>query len=150
MDVVEDVVEDTLADDNDRCILVVEDNVEIGRFCTQILDDLGYGTTLAQTAEAGLAEIEAAPSRFDAVFSDVVMPGMGGLELAKRLRATHPGLPVVLTSGYSHVLVQDDAHGFDLVRKPYSAAQVDGALRSATRRRRRADMRPAPVQETTS
>ncbi len=148
MDVVEDAVpDDAQADDGDRCILVVEDNVEIGRFCTQILDDLGYGTILAQSAEAALAEIEAAPSRFDVVFSDVVMPGMGGLELAKRLRATHPGLPVVLTSGYSHVLAQDDAHGFDLVRKPYSAAQVDGALRSATRRRRRAGARSAAMRE---
>jgi signal transduction histidine kinase/CheY-like chemotaxis protein/catechol 2,3-dioxygenase-like lactoylglutathione lyase family enzyme len=139
MDVVEDAVhDDAQADDEARCILVVEDNVEIGRFCTQILHDLGYGAILTETAEAALAEIEAVPSRYDAVFSDVVMPGMGGFELAKRLRETHPGLPVVLTSGYSHVLAQDDAHGFDLVRKPYSAAQVDGALRSATRRRRRA------------
>ncbi|MFC6738186.1 ATP-binding protein [Methylobacterium tardum] len=139
MDVAEDAVhDDAQADDEARCILVVEDNVEIGRFCTQILHDLGYGAILTETAEAALAEIEAVPSRYDAVFSDVVMPGMGGFELAKRLRETHPGLPVVLTSGYSHVLAQDDAHGFDLVRKPYSAAQVDGALRSATRRRRRA------------
>jgi FixJ family two-component response regulator len=84
------------------------------------------------------------------VFSDVVMPGMGGFELAKRLRETHPGLPVVLTSGYSHVLAQDDTHGFDLVRKPYSAAQVDGALRSATRRRRRAGVHPAFIREMSS
>ena len=151
VDVVEDAVpHDAHADDEDRCILVVEDNVEVGQFCTQILDDLGYGTILAQSAEAALAEIEAAPSRFDAVFSDVVMPGMGGFELAKRLRETHPGLPVVLTSGYSHVLAQDDTHGFDLVRKPYSAAQVDGALRSATRRRRRAGVHPAFIREMSS
>jgi signal transduction histidine kinase len=117
------------------CVLVVEDNVEVGRFCTQILHDLGYGSLLASSAEEALAEIEAIPFRFDAVFSDVVMPGIGGFELAKRLRATHPELPVILTSGYSHVLAQDDTHGFDLVRKPYSAHQLDGALRSATRRR---------------
>ncbi|PIK72338.1 hybrid sensor histidine kinase/response regulator, partial [Methylobacterium frigidaeris] len=121
-------------EDGDQCILVVEDNVEIGRFCTQILHDLGYGTVLAQTAEAALAEIEAVPFRFDAVFSDVVMPGMGGIELAKRLRELHPELPVVLTSGYSHVLASDDAHGFELVRKPYSAEQVGKVLRAATAR----------------
>lgn len=60
---------------------------------------------------------------------------MGGFELAKRLRDLHPELPVILTSGYSHVLAQNDAHGFDLVHKPYSADQIDGVLRSATRRR---------------
>ena len=119
----------------DRCILVVEDNVEIGRFCTQILHDLGYGTMLAPTAEAALAEIEAMPFRVDAVFSDVVMPGMGGIELAKRLRAIRPDMPVVLTSGYSQVLAQEEAHGFALVRKPYSAKEVGQALHTAIARK---------------
>ncbi|WP_422230734.1 ATP-binding protein [Methylorubrum rhodinum] len=130
-------------EDGDQCILVVEDNVEIGRFCTQILHDLGYGTVLAQTAEAALAEIEAVPFRFDAVFSDVVMPGMGGIELAKRLRDIHPEMPVVLTSGYSHVLAREDAHGFEFLRKPYSAEEVGKVLRAATARRPK--VRPTPT-----
>ena len=129
------VQDEEVADPAGLCVLVVEDNVEVGRFCTQVLHDLGYGSLLVPSAEAALAEIEAVPFRFDAVFSDVVMPGMGGLELASRLRDLHPELPVILTSGYSHVLAQDDAHGFDLVRKPYSAHQLDAALRSAVRRR---------------
>ncbi|MBE7199430.1 MAG: response regulator, partial [Parafilimonas terrae] len=74
------------------------------------------------------------PFRFDAVFSDVVMPGMGGIELAKRLRELHPEMPVILTSGYSHVLAQDEAHGFELVRKPYSAEQIGKVLRAAIKR----------------
>ncbi|WP_425284800.1 PAS domain-containing protein [Methylobacterium gossipiicola] len=112
-------------------ILVVEDNLDVGRFCTQLLQDLGHETVWAHNAEAALAEIEADSSRFDAVFSDVVMPGMGGVALAHRLRATHSGMPVILTTGYSGVLAEDDTHGFDLVRKPYSAEQVANALRDA-------------------
>ena len=131
-------------EDGDQCILVVEDNVEIGRFCTQILHDLGYSTVLTQTAEAALAEIEAVPFRFDAVFSDVVMPGMGGIELAKRLRALHPEMPVVLTSGYSHVLAGNDAHGFEFVRKPYSAEEVRKVLREAVAAKPK--VRPAPAE----
>ena len=131
-------------EDADQCILVVEDNVEIGRFCTQILHDLGYGTLLTQTAEAALAEIEAVPFRFDAVFSDVVMPGMGGIELAKRLRELHPEMPVILTSGYSHVLAKEDAHGFEFVRKPYSAEQVGKVLRAVTARKPK--VRAAPLE----
>jgi hypothetical protein len=46
------------------------------------------------------------------VFSDVVMPGIGGLELAKRLKVAMPDLPVVMASGYSHVLDQEGTHGF--------------------------------------
>ena len=119
-------------------VLVVEDNLEVGRFCTQILEDLGHRPVWAHNAEAALAELErgegAGPGRFDAVFSDVVMPGMGGIELARRLRASRPDLPVVLTSGYSHVLAQDDAHGFELVRKPYSAEELARIFRSLSGR----------------
>ncbi|MFH6781342.1 MULTISPECIES: PAS domain-containing protein [Methylobacterium] len=132
---------DTIAEENlgERTlrVLVVEDNLVVGRFCTQLLEDLGHTTVWAHHAEAALAEMERAPFRFDAVFSDVVMPGMGGVELARKLRSQHPTLPVILTTGYSDVLARDDAHGFDLVRKPYSAEQVAQALRAALNRQRR-------------
>jgi len=123
------------AEERALCILVVEDNLDVGRFCTQLLEDLGHATVWAHSGEAALSELEKMPSRFDAVFSDVVMPGMGGVELARRLRANHPELPVILTTGYSDVLARDAAHGFDLVRKPYSAEQVAHALRSVLNRR---------------
>ena len=117
-------------------ILVVEDNLEVGRFCTQILEDLGHHPVRTENAEAALAEVERALTPFDAVFSDVVMPGIGGIELARRLRERCPGLPVVLTSGYSHVLARDDAHGFEVLRKPYSADELARILQQATRGRR--------------
>ncbi|CAX22035.1 Putative Response regulator; CheY-like protein [Methylorubrum extorquens DM4] len=125
--------------DADRalCVLVVEDNLDVGRFCTPLLEDLGHATVWAHNAEAALAGMERVPFRFDAVFSDVVMPGIGGVELASRLRADHPKLPVVLTTGYSDVLARDEAHGFELVRKPYSAEQVARALRGAVTKRGR-------------
>ncbi|WP_092040335.1 ATP-binding protein [Methylobacterium pseudosasicola] len=117
------------------CILVVEDNLGVGRFCTQILEDLGHAPIWAKSAEEALTELERTPDRFDAVFSDVVMPGMGGVALARHLQITRPDLPVVLTSGYSHILATDDAHGFMLVRKPYSAEQLAQVLYEATQRR---------------
>jgi len=55
--------------------------------------------------------------------------------LARRLRTEHPNLPVILTTGYSDTLARDDAHGFELVRKPYSAQQVARALRGVVNRR---------------
>ncbi|AWN51408.1 PAS domain-containing protein [Methylobacterium sp. 17Sr1-1] len=118
-------------------VLVVEDNLDVGRFCTQLLEDLGHTTVWAHNAEAALDELGRVPSRFDAVFSDVVMPGIGGVELARRLRVSHPDLPVILTTGYSDVLARDDAHGFELVRKPYSAEQVARALRGVLARQRK-------------
>ena len=124
-------------------VLVIEDNVEVGRFCTQILEDLGYRTTWAANAEEALVNIGDEGGDFDVVFSDVVMPGIGGLALAKDLRRRLPDLPVVLASGYSHVLAQDDAHGFELLHKPYSAEQLSKILRRVTAAKPRRDRQPA-------
>jgi PAS domain S-box-containing protein len=121
-------------------VLVVEDNVEVGRFATQILDDLGYRTEWTANAEEALDRLGSNGAGFDAVFSDVVMPGMGGIAMAEELRRRLPRLPVVLASGYSHVLAQEGAHGFELLQKPYSADQLSRVLRRVSGRRRgRAD-----------
>jgi len=118
-----------------QSVLVVEDNLDVGRFATQILEDLGYRTTWAVNAEDALDRLGTDAAGFDAVFSDVVMPGMGGIALAKDLRRRFPGLPVLLTSGYSHVLAQDGAEGFELLHKPYSAEQLARLLRHMTAKR---------------
>ncbi|MET0257469.1 MAG: ATP-binding protein, partial [Methylobacterium sp.] len=89
-----------------RRVLVVEDNVDVGAFSTQLLQDLGYTTTWAARASEALLLLEPDAAGFDVVFSDVVMPGMNGLDLAREIRRLYPALPVVLTSGYSHVLVE--------------------------------------------
>ncbi len=117
-------------------VLLVEDNVGVGRFAAQILGDLGYVATWVTSAEAAL-DVLGQDAGYDAVFSDVVMPGMGGIELAKTLRRRHPGLPVLLTSGYSHVLAQEGSHGFPLLHKPYSAEQLSQMLAGAIGERRR-------------
>ncbi len=123
-----DVVE-TLADGHGTCVLVVEDNKDVGTFTTQSLAELGYVTVWAADAQEALAELERDVSRFDIVFSDVVMPGMNGIDLGKAVRSKYPALPVVLTSGYSNVLAQDGTHGFELLHKPYSVEQLSRILR---------------------
>ncbi|HEX2555823.1 MAG TPA: PAS domain S-box protein [Microvirga sp.] len=115
-----------------RRVLVVEDNAEVGTFSTQILQDLGYETVWATNAEEALACL-AASEPFDVVFSDVVMPGMSGVELGREIRRRHPGLPVVLTSGYSEVLAEEGRHGFELLQKPYAAEELSRVLRRVTR-----------------
>jgi CheY-like chemotaxis protein len=115
----------------ERCVLLVEDNQLVGEFAAQLVGDLGYGNIWVSSAKDALALIEADPERFDIVFTDVVMPGMSGIELAEILRARFSDLPVVLTSGYSHVLAAEGTHGFDLLHKPYTADGLARALRVA-------------------
>ncbi|MDP8913352.1 MAG: hybrid sensor histidine kinase/response regulator, partial [Pseudomonadota bacterium] len=64
-------------------------------------------------------------------FSDVVMPGMSGVEFGRALRKRWPDLPIVLTSGYSHILVEEGHHGFPLLQKPYSVEALAKVLREA-------------------
>lgn len=119
----------------ERRILVVEDNQTVGEFAVQLLGELGYQTQLAGEGQAALDLLAEHPDGFDLVFSDVVMPGIGGVELAQRIRRAHPRLPVVLTSGYSHVLAEEGSHGFPLLRKPYAVEGLARILRTALRER---------------
>ena len=116
------------------CVLLVEDNQLVGEFAAQLIGDLGYGNMWVPSAQEALALVEAEPDKFDIVFTDVVMPGISGVELAQALRSRFPGLPVVLTSGYSHVLASEGSHGFELLQKPYTAEGLSRILRMAMSR----------------
>ncbi|MBB3349841.1 ATP-binding protein [Sphingomonas sp. BK069] len=111
------------------CVLVVEDNSDVGEFAVQALRELGYKTALALNGADALKELENDEGRFQILFSDVVMPGMSGLELAQEVRRLRPALPIILTSGYSHVLAQNGRHGFELLHKPYSIEQLSRVFR---------------------
>ena len=115
-------------------ILVVEDNLEVGSFSTQLLQDLGYRTTWATNGDEALQTM-AQGGEFDVVFTDVIMPGMSGIELGQTIRRLYPKLPVVLTSGYSHVLAEEGRHGFELLKKPYAAEELSRLLRKVMRAR---------------
>ena len=116
------------ADGDGVRVLVVEDNAQVGEFATSALAELGYASELATNAREALDALNATPGRFQIVFSDVVMPGMGGVELGQEIRRLHPDVPVILTSGYSHVLAENGRHGFELLHKPYSIEQLSRVL----------------------
>jgi signal transduction histidine kinase/ActR/RegA family two-component response regulator len=119
------------------CVLVVEDNAEVAASTVDALGQLGFTTVLAANGVEGLREIANDVRRFDVVFSDVVMPGMTGIEMGKEIRRLHGELPVVLASGYSHVLAAGGTDGFELIHKPYSIDQVSHVLRRVIAARER-------------
>ncbi|WP_372785752.1 PAS domain S-box protein [Phenylobacterium sp.] len=108
-----------------RHILLVEDNQGVGHFAAGLLRELGQTVTWVGDGQAALELLEHRAAEFDLVFSDVVMPGISGIELGQSIRARWPDLEVILTSGYSHVIAEEGTHGFLLLKKPYS---IDGLL----------------------
>ena len=107
-------------------ILLVEDNEEVGEFAEILLDELGHDVTRVTSGADALERIDR--QRFDAVLSDVVMPGMSGLELAEALAERRPDLPVILTTGYSDEIAQSGTGGRPVVLKPYRLETLAGAL----------------------
>lgn len=118
-------------------VLVVEDNADVASSTVDALDQLGFETDLAANGIEGLERITQDPDRYDIVFSDVVMPGMTGVELGLAIRRSFQGIPVVLASGYSHVLAAGGTQGFELIQKPYSIDDVAHLLRRVISQQKR-------------
>jgi len=107
-------------------VLVVEDDMMVRMPIAEYLRDCGYNVLEAGDAAEAIATVHASAA-ISVVFSDVRMPGaMDGFGLARWLRANHPDIAVILTSGYngSRSLSLDVAQGVKLIEKPYSQAQV--------------------------
>jgi CheY-like chemotaxis protein len=117
---------------DNACILIVEDNPAVGAFAVEAFAEIGCRTAFVHSADAALAELATAPDAYDLVFSDVVMPGMSGIELSHEIARLYPALPVVLTSGYSDALAAGRADGRELLRKPYTLAELSRTIARAT------------------
>jgi PAS domain S-box-containing protein len=115
-----------LASGGGRTLLLVEDNDQVRAFAEALLTDLDYKVISADSAEQALDLLET--KRVDILFSDVVMPGRSGIELAQIVRARLPHLPILLASGYSADVVRGEGSAFDILAKPYGAESVALAL----------------------
>ncbi len=112
-------------------ILVIDDEAPLVAVTTEVLSRLGYEAVGFSNSREALAQVEAAPARFDAVITDEVMPGLSGTELAERLRALRPNLPVVLVSGYIGPMMTERAHAAGvgrILKKPVQSRETASAL----------------------
>lgn len=117
-------------------ILAAEDEPSVRSLVQRVLTEAGHDVTLAASGDEALAIVHTAHRPFDLVLSDVVMPGLTGLELAARLRERDPEQRLLLMSGYSEDLL-GEALGEVVLPKPFTAdglrAAVDRALDVAGR-----------------
>ena len=113
-----------------RRVLLVEDETAVRELVERILGRAGFDVTSAPDALAAL-RIAAEPGRFDLLVSDVVMPGMTGIELARELRAKDPQLRALMISGYTEEAVgKVGPDGIDLLGKPFTADDLIGRIQA--------------------
>ena len=116
-------------DGDGRRVLVVEDNDDVAALVCEMLATLGFESQRVANAQDAVTRL-ARDRNFDLVLSDIVMPGgMSGLELARAIQKSNPGLPVVLVTGYSEAL--KDGMRLDnipVLHKPYSLKDLGTTL----------------------
>ena len=120
------------------CVLMVEDNADVGLYTSQTLEQMGFQVLWVPDANSALEALAPNPESFQVVFSDISMPGMSGLELLDALEALYPWLPVVLTTGYNDEyarIAQEEAQRFVLLQKPYSTEALALLLQKVVKSR---------------
>ena len=111
-----------------RKVLVVDDDPVVGRSFDRVLSGKGYAVINAHDGEEALRKLK--EEAYDVVFTDIKMPGMSGLEVAERVKAHQPWLPVVIVTGYGSDENQARAEAADVagfLRKPLSPEMIEGA-----------------------
>jgi CheY-like chemotaxis protein len=111
-------------------VLVVEDNPDAQFLVCEMLKVFGHTVTGTGNAEDALLSLAA--SRYDVLLSDVSLPGMSGVELARRALQAQPGLGVVFASGYGDSLAARVDFPCISLKKPYELEQLQAALATAS------------------
>lgn len=110
-----------------RRILVVEDEDLIRTLAVKVLRKQGYSIVEAASAEEAIEHLDGAAAPFDLIFTDVVLPGMSGVQLADTVLSRDPDSRVLLCSGYADRRSQwslISERGFPFLDKPYSVADL--------------------------
>jgi PAS domain S-box-containing protein len=116
-------------------VLIVEDEPELLALAASLFRSIGYDVLSASNGADARLIIERDPASVHVLFTDLVMPGVTGLELADWVSQTHLDIRVVLTSGYSTPGVGNERERmrrYPFVAKPYRLAELAKALRLAT------------------
>jgi CheY-like chemotaxis protein len=114
-------------------ILVVEDEAVVRKLVRRILESAGYSVLLAANGEEALVECERASHEIGLVLTDVVMPEMGGKELADRLARRWPDLKVLYMSGYTGQAIARRGsldEGAWFISKPFEPAELVSKVRA--------------------
>ncbi len=115
-------------------ILVVDDEPDLVDVITRLLASLGYQVSSFDESAAALRAFRERPDDFDLVLSDLTMPGLTGLDLALAVRQARPAMPVVICTGFSDSVIQEQAREAgvrEVILKPLQRRELALAVRRA-------------------
>jgi PAS domain S-box-containing protein len=115
-------IDESLPTGSER-ILVVDDESMIANLNKAVLEQLGYKVTVIMQSIDALEQICTDPDQFDLVITDQTMPNLTGAELAKEVLRIKPDMPIILCTGYSSVLSEENALAIGI--KKYAKKPVD-------------------------
>jgi len=115
-------------------ILVVEDDIGVRDLTISVLKKYGYNILFAENGEDALKVVNATKNPIDLLLTDVIMPKMGGKELAEKMVKNHPSLKIVFFSGYTDGRILGEGSlqiGMDFIQKPFSQENLIKKIRAA-------------------
>ena len=107
-------------------LLLVDDETALTDLLKKYLERCGHSVEACTDPRAALRIVEADPDSFALLITDLTLPGISGEELAERIRAFHPRLPVIIASGYPYV---PRAPGVEFLQKPFLPRMLVEAIR---------------------
>ncbi|MDQ5979666.1 MAG: hypothetical protein QG602_2641 [Verrucomicrobiota bacterium] len=133
----ESITTSRVAQGQGEIILLIDDDVLVANVAAKLLSRLGYvAETYVRPAEA-LQAMQRQPNRYSLVITDLTMPGMTGVELAREAIKVRANLPIIIATGYLRDDAPDEARQFGIrhfVRKPYDRDELGRVVRDAINR----------------
>lgn len=118
---------------NER-ILLVEDDPQLIEAEKNLLTEIGYQVTALKSSVEAVELFKRLPDRFDIVITDYTMPRLTGFQLARKIHALRPEIPIILCTGYSELVTPQKASSqgiFEVIMKPIDLGQIARSIRKA-------------------
>ncbi len=115
-------------------LLIVDDDEKIVVLEEKILTSLGYQVTAFTSSEEALQHFKKQPAAFQAILTDMTMPKMTGKELARQILAVRPDIPVILCTGFSELINEEEAQAIgirEFIMKPFQTQELADVMRKA-------------------
>ncbi len=121
----------------EHCLLV-DDDKGSAEVMARLLERLGYRITVSHDPVQALARFRAAPGGFAALITDLAMPGLTGIQLAREIRAAKSAIPILLISGYVTPAQQQELRELgvqEVLRKPPTIPEIAASIARCVRRK---------------